>query len=427
MEKSKEHNTVGENNKWIENPIVDKIGGIQKKSEIFNPQLKISANVDRVLEHIETGCTPPVLVEVDPSNACNHACNFCCSSYIHFKKYKGTETFSRALMSKDILMNLCQDFVEMGVRAVNWTGGGEPTLNKHLKDAIKYCGSHGIKMGIFSNGTLLDKWDLFETMVDHMTWVRLSIDAGTKQTYDSVRIVKKNHNWDKMISNLSKLIEVNNAKGKKIDIGVGYVISLDTYHEIVDFAHFFKNFDLTYCQYKPEIIIREDGGEQRSIEFWRDKVQPRLQEAKKILGNKFQVNDYKLEDLSKDRKDFGRNYKKCLGSQIQPLVGAEGHVYVCTNHRGWKQYSYGCLYDNISFKEIWNDIETRKKVMHQIEDVECFSNCTKLCKPHESNKAVWEIWKQMGSLGSAEKRSYVDALLKQKEEAKKYIIHPEFI
>ena len=110
------------------------------KSKIFNPQAKILANVDRAIEHIETGYTAPVLVEVDPSNACNHACNFCLSSYIHFEKFKGTETFSRATMPRDILMSLCSDFVKMGVRAVNWTGGGEPTLNKHLKEAIEYCG-----------------------------------------------------------------------------------------------------------------------------------------------------------------------------------------------------------------------------------------------------------------------------------------------
>tara|TARA_Y100001963_G_scaffold160065_1_gene267533 strand:- start:1468 stop:2667 length:1200 start_codon:yes stop_codon:yes gene_type:complete len=397
------------------------------KNNIFNPQAKVIANVDRVIEFVETGNTSPVLIEVDPSNACNHACSFCLSSYIHFEKYKGTETFSRATMPRDMLMNLCKDFVDMGVRAVNWTGGGEPTLNKHLKEAIEYCGKNGIKQGIFTNGTLLDKRDLFETMVDNMTWVRISIDTGTEESYNKIRVPKGGADWNKMVSNVTKLIEVNKSKGNKLDIGVGYVISPDTYHEILDFAHFFKDFDLKYCQYKPEIIIREDGGQQRDIEFWRDKVQPMLDEAKEILGDKFQVNGYKLEDLAMDRKHFGRNYKKCLGSQISPCIGADGHIYVCTNHRGWKQYSYGCLYDNKSFKEIWNDITTRKNVMNQIEEVECFSNCTKLCKPHESNKAVWDIWKNMGDMGDVEKRAYVRDLLKQQEEMKEKLEHSEFI
>ena len=398
-----------------------------KSGNIFNPQAKVIANVDRVVEFVETGNTAPVLIEVDPSNACNHACSFCLSSYIHFDKYKGTEAFSRAVMPRDMLMGLCEDFVSMGVRAVNWTGGGEPCLNKHLKEAIAYCGKNGIKQGIFTNGTLLDKRDLFETMVDNMTWVRISIDTGTEESYNKIRIPKGGADWNKMVSNVTQLIKVNNEKGNKIDIGVGYVISPDTYTEIVDFANFFKDIDVSYCQYKPEIIIREDGGEQRDKDFWVEKVMPLLDEAKEILGNKFQCNGYKITDLTEDPSLLGRNYKKCLGSQISPCIGADGHIYVCTNHRGWKQYSYGCLYDGKSFKEIWDDLQSRHKVMNQIENVECFKNCTKLCKPHESNKAVWEIWKNMGDMGDAEKQSYVSSLMKQQEELKKELTHPEFI
>lgn len=393
-----------------------------KQSKIFNPKGKIIANLDRALEHINTGYTSPVLVEVDPSNACNHACNFCLSSYIHFDKYKGSETFSRALMSEEILLQLCKDFVDMDVRAINWTGGGEPTLNKHLKSAIEYCGKNGIKMGMFTNGTLFDKWDMFETLVNNMTWVRISVDAGTKDTYNNIRKAKEKRDWDKMVSNLKKLIEVNEKYGNKIDIGVGYVISPDTYHEIVDFANFFKDYNLTYCQYKPEIIIREDGGQQREMEFWTEKVNFFLQKVEKILGDKFQVNGYKFEDLAMDRKNFGRNYKKCLGSQLSPCVGADGHVYVCTNHRGWKQYSYGCLYDGKSFKEIWGDMIKRQEVMNLIENVECFKNCTKLCKPHESNKAMWEIHENLRKCKSQQ----YDILGKQ-EDARKNMKHADFI
>ncbi len=397
----------------------DKINNMLKGSSIFNPRAKIFANIDRAMEHIETGYTAPVLVEVDPSNACNHACSFCLSSYIHFDKYKGTETFSRATMPRDILMSLCSDFVKMGVRAVNWTGGGEPTLNKHLKEAIEYCGQNNIKMGMFTNGVLLDRWDMFETIVENMTWIRFSIDAGTKETYNSVRRARRKQGWNKMVSNLSRLIEVNKQFGNKIDIGVGYVVSPDTYHEIVDFAEFFKDYDLNYCQYKPEIIIREDGGEQRSMEFWKDEVQPKLDKAREILGSKFQLNNYKLEDLVNDRDKFGRNYKECLGSQLQPCVGADGQVYVCTNHRGWKQYSYGSLHEK-NFEDIWKDMSARNHVMNRIEKIECFKNCTKLCKPHESNKAMWEI-----------KQNYDLSLKKDLENLqtniRENIKHPDFI
>ncbi|MAH49185.1 hypothetical protein CMI37_25395 [Candidatus Pacearchaeota archaeon] len=394
---------------------------LDKGTDIFNPQAKIIANADRALEFLQTGNTSPVLVEIDPSNTCNHACYFCISSYIHLPESKDLETFDRSVMPRDILMSACEDFVDMNVRAVNWTGGGEPTINRHIKEAITFLGRHKMKMGMFTNGTLLDKWDLFDTLVDNMTWVRFSVDSGTKETYESIRRPKKNTGWDKMISNLKKLIETNNRKGKKIDIGVGFVITPDTYKEIVDYAKNFKDLGLDYCQFKPEIVNRErEGGQQRSVDFWNNEVEPLLREAKNILGDLFQINGYKLTDLEQDPTLYGRTYKKCLGSQISPCVGADGHVYVCTNHRGYKRYSYGSLYKK-RFKEIWNDLKTREAIMNTINNVECFSKCTQLCKPHESNKIMWELH---NSVNSKEDK---DELLLAQEEIRKSIKHPEFI
>ena len=113
---------------------------LSKGTKIFNPQAKVIANADRVLEFVETGNTAPVLVEVDPSNACNHACFFCISSYIHLPESKKLETYDKSQMSREMMLQLCEDMIRMGVRAINWTGGGEPTLNRHTKEAIEYVG-----------------------------------------------------------------------------------------------------------------------------------------------------------------------------------------------------------------------------------------------------------------------------------------------
>jgi cyclic pyranopterin phosphate synthase len=388
---------------------------------MFDPQSKIIANSDRVLSFLQGENPAPVLVEIDPSNACNHGCYFCISSYIHLPESKHLETFDRSIMSKKILLDLCQELIDMKVRAINWTGGGEPTINPAFKEALQLIGTSDIKMGIFTNGTLLDKWDLFETMVDTMTWVRFSIDAGTEETYNSVRRARDGQDWNRMLANLSTLIETNKRKGKKIDIGVGFVITPDTYTEIVDFAKVFAEYDVDYCQFKPEVVNRErEDGVQREQDFWYNEVDPLLQEAKAILGDKFQINGYKLSDLEEDPEFFGRTYKKCLGSQVQPCIGADGEVYVCTNHRGYKQYSYGSLKEQ-SFSDIWGNIQKKQEVMHLIEEKECFSNCTQLCKPHESNKAVWEIYNNMGN------EEYLAELEKKREALSTTLTHKEFI
>ena len=60
--------------------------------------------------------------------------------------------------------------------------------------------------------------------------------------------------------------------------------------------------------------------------------------------------------------------------------------------------------------------------MNQIENVECFKNCTKLCKPHESNKAMWEIAQKI-----KQDKSQKNKLLEKQQIIRKSIKHPDFI
>ena len=184
--------------------------------------------------------------------------------------------------------------------------------------------------------------------------------------------------------------------------------------------------DVDDCQYKPEIVQIERNGklnkkkEQISSDFWLHKVIKQLDEAREILGNKFECNSYKLEDLLFDSKNYGRNYKECIGSQFQPCIGADGNVYVCTNHRGHKEYSYGSIKDK-SFKAIWGNMKKRKCIMNKINNTEKFSNCSQLCKPHESNKMVWQIKENLHN------KKYMQDLKNKAKVLKKSILHSEFI
>ena len=79
--------------------------------KIFNPGAKVYANVDRVLDYLDNKNPTPVLVEIDPSNTCNHGCYFCISSYIHLPESKDLETYDKTVMPRDVLLGACKDFV----------------------------------------------------------------------------------------------------------------------------------------------------------------------------------------------------------------------------------------------------------------------------------------------------------------------------
>ena len=134
----------------------------------------------------------------------------------------------------------------------------------------------------------------------------------------------------------------------------------------------------------------------------KEDYQHKIDMINKILEKKFKTNCHEI------------------GSQFQPCIGADGHVYVCTNHRGHKEYSYGNLYEK-SFKEIWNDLDKREKIMNKINKVEKFCNCSQLCKPHESNKILWSIKNNLKN------KEFINDLKTKSKKLKKTLIHPEFI
>ena len=105
-------------------------------SKRFNPQGKILVHYEKVKKYFKTGTVDPITIEIDPSNACNHSCPFCISGHLHLSKFKGTEFFNRQMMNKRVLMKLVKDLSNTNIKSISWTGGGEPTMNPNLKQAI---------------------------------------------------------------------------------------------------------------------------------------------------------------------------------------------------------------------------------------------------------------------------------------------------
>ena len=102
-------------------------------------------------------------------------------------KIQSTKYFNRTILNKNTFKSLIQDLVKINIEALNWTGGGEPTQNPYLGEAIKYINENSnIEMGMFTNGTLLEKMKLMDVVVDCLKWIRISIDAGNAESYNKL-------------------------------------------------------------------------------------------------------------------------------------------------------------------------------------------------------------------------------------------------
>src|SRR3972149_8693900 len=98
-------------------------------------QLKILNHHDLVNEIIKgqgNNC-PPIHVQIEPTELCNLSCEFC-----HWHNNSLKETFSnfdftgKRVFDLSRLMNLVDEFAECGVRAIAFTGAGDPCVFKGL-------------------------------------------------------------------------------------------------------------------------------------------------------------------------------------------------------------------------------------------------------------------------------------------------------
>ncbi len=327
----------------------------------FTPQLKLLFHTERVNKWLKDEDIYPILVEFDLSNACNQACDFCTFRYIKDKSILKTDVAERTII----------ELSQCGVKAINWTGGGEPLIHKDYMYLTGIAHATGLEQGLFTNGVLLD-----DKLMSHIArthkWVRFSIDAGTPETYQRIR---KRDDFDKVISNVKKMVAI---KGR-CQVGIGFVITPSNFNEIPAFSRLVKETGVDYGQYKP--CLGNYLEPQIEAEWWEQSVKPLL-EKEFEWNDKLVINLYKLNDLT---SHIDREYKVCYGHSFCPCIGATGDVWLCTHMRDIQGYSLGNLYEN-SFKEIWASAK-RQEVIRTID----FSKCQFGCKNNEINKVLYQL------------------------------------
>ena len=95
---------------------------------MFNPQAKLLHHADRVKVWLSKKHTWPILVEVAPTGYCNASCPWC-----FFKDKQSKERIKTATMLKAL-----DDMSRHALCAVNWSGGGEPTLHPDFGVFVQY-------------------------------------------------------------------------------------------------------------------------------------------------------------------------------------------------------------------------------------------------------------------------------------------------
>lgn len=259
----------------------------------------------------------PTHVQLIISDLCNQSCHFCAYrmdggfSTENFPDAEGNKNPKR-FMPTEKAMEILHDCAELGIQAVQFTGGGEPTVHPDHIEIIDYAQSLGLETGLVTNGVRLKNHSVF----DLLTWLRVSLDAGSKRSYEQIRQSKQ---WDKVIDNIRLATTF-----KRPYLGIGFVITKENYKEIVDACELVKELGVPYIRLSA-MFSRYGGSYYDGI---YDRITEFRMEAKRLEDENFKVVDF-FGDRVSDLELASPNYDFCGFQQFVLYIGGDQKVYTC--------------------------------------------------------------------------------------------------
>jgi len=321
----------------------------------------------------------PLYVEISPAGACNHRCTFCAVDYIGYKTRH---------LDKDLLIRRVTEMAERGVKSVMYAGEGEPLLHRHIGEIVVQTQKAGIDVALTTNAVALHE-PLIREMLPSVTWIKASVNAGTRDTYAAVHQTKAD-DFDRVFRNLAKAAEVKQASHYTCTIGVQMVLLPENQHEAVTFAKRAKDAGADYVVIKPysQHLMSLTTMEREYKDFDYSRIFPMEQELLALEDERFKVV-FRRRTMEK-LLEGDRRYTVCQATPFfWAYVMANGEVYGCSAYLQDPRFCYGNLNDK-SFTEIWEG-EVRQKSFHHVRHELNIVECRKNCRMDEVNRYLWDL------------------------------------
>jgi MoaA/NifB/PqqE/SkfB family radical SAM enzyme len=354
---------------------------------------------DKILAHPETlkvlregGHPYPLHLHLILSDLCNLDCPGCA---YRMSGYPSSELFidpkaaiprnPNRMLETALVELVLRDCAAMGTRAVEMTGGGEPTVHPDCAHLLDYAQNLGLDTALITNGILLPK---IGAPAVRTQWLRISLDAATPETYARVRpgFGSANH-FERACKGVRWAVEErwseNEIGATDCTIGVGFVVQEENCREIVAATA------LAYALGADNIRISglfTPRGDEYHAPFRRE-AQRRAEEAvaqfdgAPIDGRPpFRVfNRYgeKLSDLSAPP-----DYSRCSYQRVTTYLGADANLYRCCVTSYSKHGLLGNIRDAAGLKALWDHASTRA-------ELDCFDarSCER-CQHNDKNRVI---------------------------------------
>ena len=193
----------------------------------------MSISKNKLLYHADrlAGDYRPITADVFITNYCNLKCDFCTynrweldenSTYMRFEDFKA----------------YAERLLELGVKGIILTGGGEPTINKDFDKITAWLEENKIHYGINTNGVVFKKIK--------PDYIKVSLDGYDKQSYIDIKGVDR---FDEARNTIRQFAEWKKEHSPNTALGVQKIVV--DYEEIEKFYEANKDLDFDYMVFRP--------------------------------------------------------------------------------------------------------------------------------------------------------------------------------
>jgi radical SAM protein with 4Fe4S-binding SPASM domain len=279
----------------------------------------------------------PLVLSWNVTLKCNLKCSHC---YINAK-----ETMLPNELSTDAAKMLIHQITEVS-RPLLILSGGEPLLREDIYEIIRYGADRGLRMGMGSNGILIDD-EVAKKLKDAGMWtVAISLDSRKPERHDEFRGVKGC--WDRAVNAIKVL------KRAGIETQVNCTVTQQNYNEVDDILALAEslgvdNFHLFFLVPTGRGTNIEDVTPQ----MYEDMIRNTLAKTTKFKLNVKPSCAPQFMRVAKDQGvDMSRWVRGCMAGLYYCRIYPSGEITPCP----YMPISLGNIREK-SFKDIWFNSE----------------------------------------------------------------------
>jgi MoaA/NifB/PqqE/SkfB family radical SAM enzyme len=287
----------------------------QNHSKIFPESLDDWVNA--LKEAYFNSALKPVRLDIDITNSCSNNCIMCFAKELRAK--------NNTYISVDKLINIFNNFKNLGGKSVRLTGGGDPLNHPEIINIIEVLSSLGLKITIETNGDLLSP-EVGQAIAKFVHHLRVSVDAADN---DSRSLVHRANNPKFNYDNLIKKIKYTKNKADELGrneelfLGATFVALPENYLVIDKFVADMYDLGVNWVALRKNI--------HREVYEKNPQIIPVLEKQIKQIKKGYYKNpvNFTIEEQYGVSFSPDQDFDTCWVSHIRHIVLADSSLQLC--------------------------------------------------------------------------------------------------